>query len=149
MSTNPDFIAYIVEQIHDAGEITFKKMFGEYMVYSNGKPLLLVCDNTVFVKILDLTTALLPGAEKDFPYSGSKEHYIVNPDDSAQLSHLVRELEKITSLPSPKPKPPTKSKKPTPPRPRPKTAAASRRCQPRGGGFSRRKPAISGRGPAT
>jgi DNA helicase-2/ATP-dependent DNA helicase PcrA len=35
------------------GAVRYKKMFGEYMVYVNEKPILLVCDNTVFVKILD------------------------------------------------------------------------------------------------
>ncbi|MDR3228710.1 MAG: TfoX/Sxy family protein [Puniceicoccales bacterium] len=104
MSTHPDFIAHVVEQIHDAGEITSKKMFGEYMIYSNAKPVLLVCDNTVFVKILDTTTALLASAEKGFPYSGAKEHYIVDPDDAKLLSEIVRHLEKITPIPQKKTK---------------------------------------------
>ena len=32
------------------GEVWSRKMFGEYMAYLNEKPVLLVCDNTVFVK---------------------------------------------------------------------------------------------------
>ena len=41
------------EQIHGFEHVRYKKMFGEYMVYVNEKPILLICDNTVFVKKLD------------------------------------------------------------------------------------------------
>ena len=51
MSTSQDFIQYVCEQIRGVGSIRYKKMFGEYMVYVNDKPVLLVCDETVFVKM--------------------------------------------------------------------------------------------------
>jgi TfoX/Sxy family transcriptional regulator of competence genes len=102
MSTNIDFITYVVEQIQDAGNITYKKMFGEYWSYSNAKPVLLVCDNTVFVKILECVEPLLKNAEKGFPYDGAKEHYIADADDGKLLSALVREIEKVTSVPKKK-----------------------------------------------
>ena len=47
MATDKEFIEFACEQIRNAGEVTYKKMFGEYMAYVNGKPILLVCDNTV------------------------------------------------------------------------------------------------------
>lgn len=49
MATTADFIEFVCEQIHGAGNIRHKKMFGEYMVYVNELPVLLVCDNTVYV----------------------------------------------------------------------------------------------------
>ena len=57
-------------------------MFGEYMVYVNAKPVLLVCDDTVYVKILDVVSNDLADASKGIPYKGSKEHYILDIDDS-------------------------------------------------------------------
>ena len=53
MATSPEFMEYVVEQIAGCGEIRYRKMFGEYLVYVNEKPVLLVCDNTVYVKMLD------------------------------------------------------------------------------------------------
>ena len=58
MATDLNYIKYVVEQI-DLPEISFKKMFGEYMVYYKAVPVLLVCDDCVFVKILKETTELL------------------------------------------------------------------------------------------
>lgn len=50
MATTVDFIEYVCSQIDETYHVRYLKMFGEYMVYINEKPLLLVCDNTVFVK---------------------------------------------------------------------------------------------------
>ena len=37
MATNADFMEYVREQISAAGEIAFRRMFGEYAVYLGGK----------------------------------------------------------------------------------------------------------------
>jgi TfoX/Sxy family transcriptional regulator of competence genes len=79
-------------------------MFGEYLIYTNGKPVVLVCDNTAFVKIHDCVKPYLEDAEKGFPYDGAKEHYIVDVDNSELLSTLVRELEKVIPVPKPRKK---------------------------------------------
>lgn len=46
MATTIGFIDFVCEQIRDYN-VHYKKMFGEYMVYINDKPILLVCDNCV------------------------------------------------------------------------------------------------------
>ena len=45
MASNIDFVNYVMEQINDTGIVSQKKMFGEYMVYVNQKPIILICDN--------------------------------------------------------------------------------------------------------
>lgn len=59
MATSEDFINYICEQINGVGEIRYKKMFGEYLVYVNEKPVITVCDNMAFVKKLDCISELV------------------------------------------------------------------------------------------
>ena len=59
MATTKDYIEYVCERLHGAGGLRYRKMFGEYMVYVNDKPVLLVCDNTVFVKIVPELAALV------------------------------------------------------------------------------------------
>lgn len=78
MATTKDYIEYVCERLHGAGGLRYRKMFGEYMVYVNDKPVLLVCDNTVFVKIVPELAALMADAERGLPYEGAKEHYILD-----------------------------------------------------------------------
>lgn len=82
MVTDLNYIKYVVEQIY-LPDISFKKMFGEYMVYYKSVPVLLVCDDCVFVKILKETTELLgEDCERGFPYDGAKLHYVLDIDNS-------------------------------------------------------------------
>lgn len=102
MSTTQDFIEYVCEQIRGVGFVRYRKMFGEYMVYINEKPILLVCDNIVFVKELDCIADKMQDAEKGLPYDGAKEHYILDIDDAESAKEIIRILEPVISLPKPK-----------------------------------------------
>ena len=104
MATSVEFIQYVCEQIRGVGEIRYKKMFGEYMVYVNDKPVLLVCDDMVYVKILDAVAEDFADAPKGIPYEGSKEHYILDIDDADLAVKVVEKLEKVTPLPKPRKK---------------------------------------------
>jgi len=104
MSTTQDFAEYVCEQIRDAGNVRYRKMFGEYMVYVNDKPILLICDNTVFVKHLDAVAELLKDADEGYPYAGAKLHYVLDIDDAALSNQVIEILEPITPLPQPKKK---------------------------------------------
>ena len=50
MATSKEYIEFVCEQLAGTENVRYRKMFGEYMVYVNDKPTLLVCDNTVMVK---------------------------------------------------------------------------------------------------
>ena len=104
MATTVDYIEFVCGQVRDAGAVRYKKMFGEYMVYVNDKPILLVCDNTVFVKIMPCLDALMANAEKGFPYDGAKEHYILDIEDVELSLAVIAALEAVTSVPKPRPK---------------------------------------------
>ena len=104
MATNSDFVNYVCEQIQDVGMIRSKKMFGEYMVYINDKPILLVCDNTVFVKKLDVIEKDMINAEVGCPYNGAKEHYILDIDNAEFSKEIINILEKVTPIPTKKKK---------------------------------------------
>lgn len=102
MTTTVDFIEYVCEQVRDAGLVRYRKMFGEYMVYVNEKPILLVCDNVVYVKELDCIEEKMKNADKGCPYSGAKEHYILDIDDAEFAKEIIGILEPVTSLPKPR-----------------------------------------------
>lgn len=104
MATSPDFIEYVCEQISGAGAIRYKKMFGEYMVYVEEKPILLVCDNTVYVKILDCIRDKMKEAQKGFPYDRAKEHYILDIDNREFSQEIIALLLPIIPIPKPRKK---------------------------------------------
>lgn len=102
MATTKDYIEYICDQISSIGNIRYKKMFGEYMVYVNEKPLILVCDNIAYVKKKDEIFNLMGGASIGIPYKGAKEHYILDLDNISLLEEVIVRLESITPIPKPR-----------------------------------------------
>ncbi|GHV59989.1 competence protein TfoX [Campylobacterota bacterium] len=99
MPSTIDFVEFVKEQLGRTGHITHKKMFGEYMIYCNEKPVILICDNTAFIKQLDCVKPYLQNAEAGFPYDGAKEYYIADIDNGELLQTIVKELEKVVPIP--------------------------------------------------
>jgi TfoX/Sxy family transcriptional regulator of competence genes len=54
MASDLNFVEYVRDQINGAGEVSFKKMFGEYAIYYDNKVVALVCDNFIVRKANDL-----------------------------------------------------------------------------------------------
>lgn len=65
------------------------------MVYIDRKPILLVCDDTVFVKMLPELFDVMSSAEKGFPYEGAKEHYILDVENESLVNEVVNILKNI------------------------------------------------------
>jgi len=102
MASSPEFVAYVCEQVAPCGAVRSRKMFGEYMVYVDDRPLLLVCDNTVFIKKLPCVATLLASAQAGAPYPGAKEYYILDIDDSALSHKVVAALLPFVAVPKPR-----------------------------------------------
>lgn len=99
MASTPEFIAYVCKQIKDVGEIRFRKMFGEYIIYVNNKPVIIVCDNVAFVKKLPCLQEMMQNVAVGCPYDGAKEHYVLDLENPAFCKTVISELEKVTPLP--------------------------------------------------
>lgn len=101
MATDRGYIEYVLEQIADVRDVSVKKMFGEYCIYVGGKPVAFACDNTVFVKILPQTTAILgEDNETGYPYDGAKLNYVLDIDNRDLSVEVLTMLYNI--LPAPK-----------------------------------------------
>ena len=99
MASNPDFVNYICEQLEGLGAVRSRKMFGEYMVYLNDKPVVIICDDRPMVKMLPCLEELLRDRPTQPPYEGAKDHYLLDPDDRDTLREAVRLAEEVTPLP--------------------------------------------------
>ena len=104
MSSDLGFVEYVADQIADAGMISFRKMFGEYAIYCDGKVVALVCDDRLYVKPTAGGRELIGEPAEAPPYPGAKPSFLIEDrlDDRAWMTELIR----VTAgeLPAPKPK---------------------------------------------
>lgn len=104
MGTTREYIQFVLEQLGEIDGVTYKKMFGEYLVYAQGKPVLLVCDNCVMVKKLPELADALRDAPVGFPYEGAKVHYIVDIENRELVRAVIDILVRVTPAPKRKSK---------------------------------------------
>lgn len=103
MASKSEFVQYIADQLSEAGLITYRKMFGDYGMYCDGKIFALICDDQFFVKITEAGKRLSPKQETAPPYEGAKPYFLVEDiDDKEFLVEFVKETCK--ELPTPKQK---------------------------------------------
>ena len=67
----------MIDQIENAGVIQYRKMFGEYAIYSDGKIVALVCDNQLFVKQTDAGRSFTSDVVEASPYPGAKLSFLL------------------------------------------------------------------------
>ncbi len=104
MPSDTDFVSYVVDQMGGPEAITYKKMFGEYAIYSEKKVVALVCNNQLFVKPTIGGRSYIGNVNEVPAYQGAKQSFLIDErfDDKEWLSKLIQ----ITTreLPEPKPK---------------------------------------------
>ena len=112
MASDLDFVEFVVDHIEDVGEITYRKMFGEYALYCGGKIVALICDNRLLVKPTKAGRSFIGDVVEELPYPGAKPAFLIEEqiEDTEWLSHLVRVTEQELPLPKPKKKRPRKSR---------------------------------------
>lgn len=110
MASQQKIVDFILEQIAPAGDVSARKMFGEYAIYCADKVVALVCDDQLFVKPTRGGKDYLGEVEEAPPYNGAKPCFLITGDQWEDAGWLA-ELIKITAkeLPLPKPKKPKKS----------------------------------------
>ena len=107
MASKQANVDFVVEQMADAEQVSARKMFGEYAIYSRGKIVALFCDDQLFMKPTAAGKAFIGNVKESAPYPGAKPWFLISGDrceDGEWLSELVRKTER--ELPPPKPKTP-------------------------------------------
>lgn len=104
MASDQDFVDFVIDQITRAGEISARKMFGEYGIYADGKLFGLICDNKLFIKPTTAGRAFITHVEEAPPYPGAKPSFLIGDEieDGDWLSELIRIT--LRELPEPKKK---------------------------------------------
>jgi TfoX/Sxy family transcriptional regulator of competence genes len=102
MGSKLDFVDYVKEQLGNSRHITYKKMFGDYAVYCDGKVVALICDNQLFVKVTHAGQAFVGSLTQASPYPGAKPHFLI--EDKLEDRPWLTELITLTSNALPEPK---------------------------------------------
>lgn len=101
MATDAGFVEFVAEQAGLGARLTYRKMFGEYGIYVDGKMVGLGCDGRLFAKPLQATCALWEGMPMEAPYPQAKPHPVIDGllDEPDRLRALL--LATAEAMPSP------------------------------------------------
>ncbi len=104
MASNQNFVDFVTAQIQHVGEISAKKMFGEYALYADGKIFGLICNNKLFIKPTMAGRKYIGDVVEAPAYQGAKPSFLIEEkiEDSRWLSELIKIS--LDELPLPKPK---------------------------------------------
>jgi DNA transformation protein len=78
MATKQATVDYVLEQIADAGDVSARKIFGEYALYCSGKVVALVCDDQLFIKPTTGGEAYIGKPVLAPPYDGAKPCFLIS-----------------------------------------------------------------------
>lgn len=104
MASDVGYVQHVCDQLRGVGDVSYRKMFGEFAIYVGVKVVALVCDNQLFLKPTEAGRGLLGTPRTAAPYPGAKPHFLLDEhlDDRELLSEAFRVTE--ASLPAPKAK---------------------------------------------
>lgn len=102
MASSKEYLNFILDQLSELEEITYRAMMGGYIIYYRGKIIGGIYDDRFLVKPVKSAIEYVPNAEYEVPYAGAKEMLLVDVDNKELLTGLVNAM--YDELPLPKPK---------------------------------------------
>lgn len=103
MASSKTYLDFVLEQLSELQEITYRAMMGEFILYYRGKIVGGIYDDRLLVKPVCAAKACLPDAPFAVPYEGAKAMLLVeNLEDREQLADLLRAM--YEELPAPRKK---------------------------------------------
>lgn len=105
MASSKEYLDFILEQLSELEEITYKSMMGEYIIYYRGKIVGGIYDDRFLVKSVKSAIAYMPNAKYELPYDGAKEMLLVDDVDNKEfLIGLFNSMYDELTTPKPKKK---------------------------------------------
>lgn len=103
MASSREYLEFVLEQLSDLEDISYRAMMGEYIIYYRGKIVGGIYDDRFLVKPVKTALEMMPDADMELPYEGAKEMLLIDDvDDREFLSDLLEAM--YDELPAPKKK---------------------------------------------
>ena len=103
MASSKEYLEFVLEQLSELDDISYRAMMGEYILYYRGKVLGGIYDDRFWVKNIKAAAERMPEAALELPYEGAKEMLLVEDiEDKEFLRELLEAM--YEDLPEPKKK---------------------------------------------
>lgn len=103
MASSKEYLQFILEQLSDLEEITYRAMMGEFIIYYRGKIAGGIYDDRLLVKPVESAISYMLKVSYALPYKGAKDMLLVDEVDNKEfLKGLFNVM--YDELPVPKPK---------------------------------------------
>ena len=93
MASSKGYLNFILEQLSDLENVSYRAMMGEYIIYYRVKVVGGIYDDRFLVKPTKSAVAMMPNAGMELPYEGAKEMLLV--DDVENRGVLCELLESM------------------------------------------------------
>ena len=67
MASSKEYLDFILEQLSDLNEVSYRAMMGEYIIYYRGKVVGGIYDDRFLVKSTKSAVAMMPNADMELP----------------------------------------------------------------------------------
>ena len=103
MASSKEYLEFILGQLSELEEITYRAMMGEFIIYYCGKMVGGIYDDRLLVKPVKSAISYVSTVTYELPYEGAKEMLLVDEVDSKEfMTGLFRAM--YDELPAPKSK---------------------------------------------
>ena len=103
MASSKGYLDFILEQLSDLRDVSWRGMMGEYIIYYRGRIVGGIYDDRFLVKPTKTAAAMMPNARMELPYEGAKEMLLV--EEVENKSFLCELLDAMyEELPEPRKK---------------------------------------------
>ena len=103
LASSQNYLNFILEQLSELNDISYRAMMGEYILYYRGKIVGGIYDDRLLVKPVKSAISYMQDPSYELPYDGAKEMILVDDVDNKEyLSGLF--IAMYDELPEPKAK---------------------------------------------
>ena len=82
MASSKEYLEFVLWQLSELEEITYRAMMGEFIIYYRGKIVGGIYDDRLLVKPVKSAISYMPTAPYELPYEGAKEMLLVDEVDN-------------------------------------------------------------------
>ena len=99
MASSKEYLEFVLEQLSELDDITYRAMMGEYIIYYRGKTAGGIYDDRFLVRPVQAARELMPDARLEKSYDGAKDMLSVEElDDREFLKRLFEAMyEELTA----------------------------------------------------